>query len=308
MELIYILTYDCNFRCNYCDIKKRKEDISEDILKKSLEFLEKNNFNIKKIKFFGWEPLLKKKEIEYIIENFPKKFNPKYFITTNSSLIDKDFIKFCKKNNINLTFSIDGNNKANSENRILKNWKNLSRNIIENTKKYSKIIRINQVITSKNSKDFFKNFKFIYNLWVRKYNFLPEYYREWSKDWLKNLKYWFDKIFNFYKNWNNFELINIENYSETSFFNLWLVIDTTWNIYWTNLILSWVFEKYKKELIIWDIEKWLIYNFKNKKFIKNYVNKIENILRKEYSNNILKSVMYVDLILNNFCDKWNIKD
>ena len=30
--------------------------------------------------------------------------------------------------------------------------------------------------------------------------------------------------------------------------------------------------------------------------------KIENIIKKEYSNEVLKSVKYVDLILNNFCD------
>jgi sulfatase maturation enzyme AslB (radical SAM superfamily) len=53
MELIYILTYDCNFRCSYCDIDKRKEDISKNILEESINFLNKNNFNIKKTKFFG---------------------------------------------------------------------------------------------------------------------------------------------------------------------------------------------------------------------------------------------------------------
>ncbi len=301
MELIYILTYDCNFRCSYCDIKKRKQDISFEVLEKSLDFLEENNFDIKKIKFFWWEPLIKKQDIKYIINNFPKKYNSEYFITSNSTLIDDDFIKFTKEKKINLTFSIDWDNNTNQENRKLISWDSLSNKIIENTKKYSKFIRINQVITSENSKDFFKNFNFIYDLWVRKFNFLPEYYREWSKQWLINLKKWFDEILEFYRNWNNFELINLENYSKTSFFNLWLVIDTDWKIYLTNLILSWIFEKYKKDLVIWNIYDWLKVDIKDDFFIKNYIMKIENIVKKEYPNEVLKSVKYVDLILNNFC-------
>lgn len=303
MELIYILTYDCNFRCTYCDIDKRKEDISNDILEKSIIFLKENNFDIDKVKFFWWEPLLRKNDIKFIINNFPNKYKSKFYITSNSTLIDDNFIEFSKNNNIKLTFSLDWNNKTTSENRLLINWNNLSNQIIKNTKKYKNIIRINQVITSRNSKDFFKNFKFIYDLWVRNFNFLPEYYKQWSKEWLLNLKKWFDEIEDFYKKWNNFNLVNIENYSELAFFNLGLIIDTDWKIYWTNLILSGIFEKYKKELTIWDINNWLKYNIKDQNFIDTYLTNVQLILEKEYSFNILKSVYYVDCILNDFCNK-----
>lgn len=304
MELIYILTYDCNFRCTYCDINKRKEDISEKILEDSLLFLKENNFNIIKTKFFWWEPLIKKENIKYIINNFPNKYNSDFYITSNSTLINDNFIDFVKEKNIKLTFSLDWNSETTSENRLLINWSNLSNIIIENTKKYSEHIRINQVITSKNSKDFFKNFKFIYDLWVRNFNFLPEYYKKWSKEWLINLKNWFDEILNFYKEWNNFKLVNLENYSDMAFFNLWIIIDTDWKIYWTNLILSWIFEKYKQELLIWDIYNWLQYNISDRNFSEKYLNKIDNILKNEYSSWILKSVKYVDLILNNFCNNF----
>jgi len=303
MELIYILTYDCNFRCTYCDIDKRDKNISNNVLEKSLVFLNKNNFDIDKIKFFWWEPLIKKENIKYIVNNFPNKYKTLFYITSNSTLIDENFIEFVKEKNIKLTFSLDWDNKTTSENRLLLNWNNLSSTIIENTKKYSEFIRINQVITSKNSKDFFKNFKFIYDLWVREFNFLPEYYKEWSKEWLKNLKNWFDEILEFYRKWNTFKLVNLENYSDMAFFNLGIIIDTDWKIYWTNLILSGIFEKYKKELVIWDIDKWLLIDIKNKIFIKEYLFKVKNILEKEYSNKIMKSVYYVDNILNNFCNK-----
>ncbi len=312
MELIYILTYNCNFRCKYCDINKHVNNISKKVIDQSLIFLEKNNFNIEKVKFFGWEPLLKKDYIKYIVTNFPKNVKKNFYITTNATLIEENFMLFARNNNIKLTFSIDWNSKTIWINRITKWWKDLSNIIIKNTKKYNDFIRINQVITSNNSKDFFANFKFIYDLWVRKFNFLPEYYSEWSKQWLKNLNKWFNEIFNFYKEWNQFELVNLENYSNISFFNLWLIIDTDWSIYWTNLILSWVFEKYKKDLILWNIFSENYINFQDDDFIRSYIDKTWNILEIEYSKNILNSVKYVDLMLNNFCNKmyflWNIKD
>lgn len=312
MELIYILTYDCNFRCKYCDVNKHDNSISREIIDQSISFLGENIFPIGKIKFFGGEPLLRKENIKYIVRGFPTKMERNFYITTNSTLIDHDFMSFAQDNNITITFSLDGDNKATRENRSTKNWNDLSGLVIANTKKYSNFVRVNQVITSKNSRDFFSNFKYIYSLWVRKFNFLPEYYSEWTREWLLNLKKWFDQILDFYKDWNRFDLVNLENYSDISFFNLWLVIDTDGTIYWTNLILSSRFEKYKKELKIGDIFNWMDIDIQDKKNSENYINRIWSFVEKEYSKSTLQSVKYVDLILSNFCNKfellWNTRD
>ena len=77
MQLIYILTYDCNFRCKYCDVYKHKNSISKEIIDQSLLFLKKHNFEINKVKFFWWEPLLKQDFIKNIINNFPNNYNKK---------------------------------------------------------------------------------------------------------------------------------------------------------------------------------------------------------------------------------------
>lgn len=302
MQLIYIITYDCNFRCKYCDVLKKKDSISFDVLDKSFDFFSSNKFDIKKIKLFWWEPLLYKDKIRYLVDNSPNKNNADFFITTNSSLIDNDFIWYCNNNKISLTFSIDWDKDTNKKNRVLKNWEDLSNVIIENTKKYKDYIKVNQVITSNTSKDLFYNFKFLYDLGIRKFNFLPEYYKEWSKKWLLDLNKWFEEIISFYKEWHYFELVNLENYSDISFFNFWMVIDTDGSLYWTNLILSWKFEKYKKILKIWDINKWIFNDIFNNNFNKNiYFNNVNEILNKEYKKNELNSVLYIDKILNNFC-------
>jgi uncharacterized protein len=164
MELIFILTYNCNFRCSYCDIDKREDDMPEAVLKKSMKFLGDNNFSIEKVKFFGGEPLLKKKEIKHIVNHFPEQYTPKFYVTSNSTLIDDDFIEFTKISDLKLTFSIDGDSVTTTENRKLKGGNNLSQSIIKNTQKYHSGIRVNQVVTSKTSYKFFENFLFIYGL------------------------------------------------------------------------------------------------------------------------------------------------
>lgn len=299
MQIIYILTHNCNFDCRYCDVKKENISMSLETIKKSIDFLYNENLEIEKVKFFWWEPLLEKEKIRYIIDNFPKKYNPDFYLTTNASLIDDDFIKYSKINKINLTFSIDWDEFTMEENRITKD-KKLIIKIIENAKKYSKEIRINQVITSQNSKNFFKNFKFIYDLWVSGFNFLPAYYEVWTKEGLKNLKKWFDEILDFYSSWNKFELVNLENFSQVSFFNLGIVIDIDWYFYASNFILSEKFKNYKKKFIVWNLKEWFFYNL-DEKFTIGYKSKMEEIIKKVYTKDVLLSVKYIDLILNNFC-------
>lgn len=306
MELIFILTYDCNFRCTYCDIHKRKQDMTRETIDKSLCFLSNSDFEIDKVKFFWWEPLIKKNDIYYIIDSFPVKSDMNFYVTSNSTLVTDEFISFSKLHNLKVTFSLDGDIAVTWKNRKPLWWWNLSYQIIQNTKKYHDFIRVNQVITSENANSFFENFMFIYNLWVRSFNFLPEYYREWSKQWLNDLQKWFQRILDFYEAWNLFYVVNTENYSDTSFFNLWIVIDTDGSIYGTNLILAWIFEQYKPELKIWDIINGLMFDINDKEFNMKYIKKINSYLNIQYGKNILNSVRYVDLILNNFVNKLDI--
>ncbi|MDD5770585.1 MAG: hypothetical protein PHE25_06445, partial [Candidatus Gracilibacteria bacterium] len=174
-------------------------------------------------------------------------------------------------------------------------------------RKYSDFIRVNQVITSENSNDFFSSFKFIYDLGVRKFNFLPAYYINWTKKGLLNLKKGFNEILDFYNSGNKFEVVNLENYSDISFFNLGIIIDSDGSIYGTNLILSGKFDKYKKILKIGDIYSGINGILNDKIFLDFYLKQIGEILKKEYSGSVLKSVNYVDIILNNFCYEFGRK-
>lgn len=301
MNIIYIMTYDCNLRCKYCDVYKMKKNINKKVIDDSFRLLKDNKIDITSIKFFWWEPLIMKDEVKYIIENIEDKWTVKFYLTTNSLLINDDFINFSKTINLNLTFSIDWKIWINWDNRITQQWKQIWDEVAEKVKKYWEYIKINQVITPNNSKYFFENFEYIYGLWIRKFNFLPAYYIPWTKKSLQELKIWFDKILTYVRIWNTFDLVNLENFSEMSFFNKWIVIDTDGKIYWTNLILNKKFEKYKNDLLIWNtFDKSLNISIIG----DNYLKKIDEILKKEYSLEIIKSVEYIDLILNNFCNEF----
>lgn len=118
MELIFILTYNCNYRCHYCDIDKRAEDMSEAVLAQSLIFLGRNNFPLRKTKFFGGEPTLKLDDIFHIIDHFPSSYETGFYITTNGSLLDARKISQIQSRNIITTVSLDGDQDTTDANRV----------------------------------------------------------------------------------------------------------------------------------------------------------------------------------------------
>lgn len=83
----------------------------------------------------GGEPLLKKdlicKAVEYL-NSYSKAKEVRYFITTNGSLIDRDFIDFMKKNNFTARMSFDGCKDCHDINRIPKNGHTLYEEIYQN--------------------------------------------------------------------------------------------------------------------------------------------------------------------------------
>lgn len=117
------MTTACNFRCSYCyEDYENKCQLNEKSLRETLDFI----FNYGKsekisLNFFGGEPLLEKEliyqSIDYIKTHYPKRF-VKYYITTNGSLIDDDFVDLMKENLFNVRLSFDGNKLTHDLNRI----------------------------------------------------------------------------------------------------------------------------------------------------------------------------------------------
>lgn len=98
--------------------------MDEKILFETLQFMFKFDKSTKVIiDFLGGEPLLKKdliyKAVDYIKEHYPERV-VKYYITTNCSLLDEQFIAFMVCNDFNVRLSFDGCKQAHDLNRQAK--------------------------------------------------------------------------------------------------------------------------------------------------------------------------------------------
>ena len=104
----------CNGRCQYCYQREQKTYFQSSIMdKKSAEqiihFLTTNYSEINTVSFFGGEPLLNYKIMQFIVENLQKQMSVKnYEITTNAILIDERMIQFFIRYNFKVIISIDG--------------------------------------------------------------------------------------------------------------------------------------------------------------------------------------------------------
>lgn len=148
---IYQLTIntslDCNLCCWYCyETHSKKTYMSIDMAKRILQHLEikceTNPFKVLSLSFFGGEPLINYKVIEYILTEIKTlskkyKFQISLGIVTNGTLITSKYLELFKGFEIDFQITIDGNKDNHNNTRKYKN-KNTQQNsyekIIENLK------------------------------------------------------------------------------------------------------------------------------------------------------------------------------
>lgn len=134
------MTTDCNFKCKYCyEDYHNHYHLNGKILMEALEFI--MNYEEKGkvlLDFLGGEPLLKKNliydAVDYIKTNYADR-EVKYYITTNCSLMDDEFIDFMKKYNFTVRLSFDGDKKTHDLNRVAKDGESCYEKILENIMK-----------------------------------------------------------------------------------------------------------------------------------------------------------------------------
>jgi len=149
----FFITNNCNLACKYCFERQsvpdffKKEKMTKKTFIQGLDFFvrliqrDQEKFHQKKtIIFYGGEPFLNKEVLFYAIESIgdyvdnrilPK--NTHIIVVTNGTLINSQDITFLKKNQVTLTFSIDGDEEA-TGNRVYPSGKAAFKNII---KKYN---------------------------------------------------------------------------------------------------------------------------------------------------------------------------
>lgn len=123
MYLLILSTWACNLQCSYCRVRKQNLFISEETLRKSIDFLLTSKDEELKFEFFGGEPLLLPfsvlKNVIMYGERKAKKQKKKidFIMTTNAILLNKEKIEFFKKHNVLLIISLDGSKESQNKNR-----------------------------------------------------------------------------------------------------------------------------------------------------------------------------------------------
>lgn len=137
IRLMYFFPTDkCNFNCKYCFIESAFPKnhnftfMEKETAKKGLDFFFKvsneTSKNKRRIIFYGGEPLLNKKILEYSIKyarNHQSSENTDLHLITNGSLITDNFAKILKENEIYVSLSLDGLEQINDKARVYLNRK-----------------------------------------------------------------------------------------------------------------------------------------------------------------------------------------
>jgi len=147
--LILIATEKCNLRCKYCVYSDSypliksysNKHMTFDVARKAIDYYmelhkERVKSGFKKapaIVFYGGEPLMELGLIKQVVDYCRAK-DPKtvFYITTNGTLIDDEFIRLAIENSIMVTVSLDGNEYEHDRKRVFKNGKGTFNQIIKN--------------------------------------------------------------------------------------------------------------------------------------------------------------------------------
>jgi len=112
-KLIFLVSEDCNFNCQYCYQTKEKKEMNWETAEKSLNFFFNQKPETANLYFLGGEPLLNFSLIKDIVgylkeKNKQSKKKVHYNITTNGSLITDEVLEFLDQYYFALELSFDG--------------------------------------------------------------------------------------------------------------------------------------------------------------------------------------------------------
>ena len=107
MDYTISITNKCNLKCSYCYERHLNTDygcINNEMKEKIADFIKSRN-DADTVYIFGGEPLLYKDTVKYYCENITAR---QLVITTNGTLLDEEFIKWCAERKIIINMSHDG--------------------------------------------------------------------------------------------------------------------------------------------------------------------------------------------------------
>ena len=107
MDYTISITNKCNLKCSYCyerHLNTEYGHLNDEIKVKIADYINRQG-NAGTVYLFGGEPLLYKDTVKYYCENLKAK---RFVITTNGTLLDEEFIRWCADRNVIINMSHDG--------------------------------------------------------------------------------------------------------------------------------------------------------------------------------------------------------
>lgn len=107
LEYTISITNKCNLKCSYCYERHLNTEygcIYNETREKIADFINSKG-TAERVYLFGGEPLLYKDTVKYYCETLNAK---EFVITTNGTLLDEEFIKWCAERKVIINMSHDG--------------------------------------------------------------------------------------------------------------------------------------------------------------------------------------------------------
>ena len=195
------VTQGCNLRCKYCAYSGSYDNrvhsskrMSKEIAFKAIDFLFDHSIDRDRVSlgFYGGEPLLELDLIKECVKYAKKKSIGKelmFNITSNTTLITDEVLKFLYDNEFSLTVSLDGDRQAHDKNRVFAangaGTFSVVMQILEKIQTqypdYMERVHINAVIDPTTDFDctsnFFSDYKTVKDFYIQA-NLISEYYRK----------------------------------------------------------------------------------------------------------------------------------
>jgi sulfatase maturation enzyme AslB (radical SAM superfamily) len=196
-SVMLIITDNCNLACKYCYEKDKhaQNNMSQETVISTIDFLYSQGGKNPSITFFGGEPLLNIDAIKaaylYIKET---KRNVELSIITNGTIMTDEYYDLVQKmiidNNYSTQLSIDGSQEVQDISRIKKDGKSCFKSIEKNISKYKELykdapelLNIHGVLDKDTIGSLFKSFLFFKETWkIDRIWFMPANNIEWDSE------------------------------------------------------------------------------------------------------------------------------
>lgn len=294
-NIILHTTTACNYDCSYCDVIKDNIHLSWENREKILLFIKNNYKSINRFKFFGWEPLLRFKDIKYIINHSNEFINNNYEIVTNTTILNNEIWEYLEKYFSLIFFSIDSENSFNFEKVIT----------FIQTYNLEKKLYFNLIISP--GKEFLaeEQFQKLYQSGMKGFNILPVYFtKKWQKSDLIALTRVMKNILDLSLKDKELRLYGFtENLGEkSSLINESLFIDSNNKLYYSDFVSTYFWKKIEKELFIEKIDNIDLsaYNISSFESQKKAMGELESRINSQVSgqNQLHKLMDYFSVYLN----------